>query len=66
MHMEKENTVKNLLNCSSDFVQAQILESLIENLPIPISVVSTEGIVTAERTVFSRCIKLESSSLGQP
>jgi len=40
--MEELNTVKNLLNCSSDFVQAQILESLIENLPIPISVVSTE------------------------
>lgn len=40
--MEELNTVKNLLNCSSDYAQVQILESLIENLPIPISVVNTD------------------------
>ena len=40
MRMEALNTVKNLLNDSED--QVQVLESLIENLPIPISVVSTK------------------------
>ena len=40
LRMEALNTVKNLLNDSED--QVRVLESLIENLPIPISVVSTK------------------------